>query len=313
LPRVEVNINLLYEVGAALRQGAKSVGLYRSEFLFLARRTLPTEEEQYGIYRKLLQQLAGRPVNIRTFDLRPDKLAAYSHLGTTAARPFDWRRVLESPPLQQLFADQVRAVLRAATHGPVRLLIPLVTTGELLDFVHETIDRVKSALGRERLDFAADVPVGAMIEVPAAAPMVSFWADRVSYFALGTNDLAASALGLDRDNPIATGGADPLHPGFLRIVRRVIEDAHTVDRPVTVCGEMAADPCGALALAALQVDALSVPVQRLAATREVLAALVPNELAQLRCDLLGQRTATEARAFLIHRMPGVESNNSNAL
>src|SRR5262249_18736887 len=107
LPGIEVNINLLYEARSAISQGAAGVGLYRSEFLFLARRTLPTEDEQVGIYRKLLQIMAGRPVTIRTFDLRPDKLTAYSHFGSAAARPFDWRLVLESPALQQLLQSQI--------------------------------------------------------------------------------------------------------------------------------------------------------------------------------------------------------------
>src|SRR5262249_20663042 len=134
LPRLEVNVNLLYEVESAVRQGAGGVGLYRSEFLFLARRSLPTEEEQVRIYRKLLRRLAGRPVSIRTFDLRPDKLASYSQLGA-AARSLDWRLVLESASIQQLFREQVRAILRAAVDGTVRILIPLVTSGELLQFV----------------------------------------------------------------------------------------------------------------------------------------------------------------------------------
>ncbi len=298
LPRVEVNINLLYEVAAAVRQGAGGVGLFRSEFLFLARRTLPTEEEQYTVYRKLVQQLAGRPVSVRTFDLRPDKLAACSLLGPAAARPFDWRRVLESPPLQQLFRDQVRAVLRAAALGPVRLLIPLVTSGELLDFVIEAVALAKDALARDGLDYARDVPLGAMIEVAAAAPMVGVWADRVSYFALGTNDLTASALGLDRDDPIAPGGADALHPGIVRLIRGMVTDARSAGRAVTVCGEMAADPLGALALAALEVDCLSVPVQRLAATRATLAGVSPAGLADLRKQLLNQPTTTATRDFL---------------
>ncbi len=305
LPRVEANVNLLYEVGPAVRAGAAGVGLYRSEFLFLARRTLPTEEEQYGVYRKLVEQLGGRPVSIRTFDLRPDKLGSYAHLGTAAARPFDWRRVLDSPPLQQLFRDQVRAVLRAAARGQVRLLIPLVTASELLDFVTETVARAKEALAKEGLDFAARVPLGAMIETAAAAPMVGMWSDRVDYFALGTNDLTASALGLDRDDPVVAGGADPLHPGMVRLIRGVVSDARSAGRSVTVCGEMAADPLGALALAALEVDSLSVPVRHLATTREALAGQTPAGLAGLRDELFRQRTAAEARQLLRRAMPAV--------
>jgi phosphotransferase system, enzyme I, PtsP len=301
LPRVEVNINLLYEVSHALQLGAVGVGLYRSEFLFLARRTLPTEEEQYGIYRKLVQQLDGRPVSIRTFDLRPDKLASYSGLGASEARPFDWRRVLSSPPLQQLFREQVRAVLRAAARGPVRLLIPLVTTTELLDFVLATVRQAEETLALDGLEFARNVPIGAMIEVAAAAPMVRLWAGQVAYFALGTNDLTASALGIERDDSVAAVDSDPLHPGMVRLIHGVIADAHAAGRPVTVCGEMAADPLGAAVLAALEVDCLSVPVQRLLATRETLAGLKPAASANLRSAILQQRTAAAIRELLKKR------------
>jgi phosphoenolpyruvate-protein kinase (PTS system EI component) len=114
VPRLEANINLLCEVDRAVAEGTEGVGLYRSEFLFLARRTLPTEEEQVGIYRKLLQRLGGRPATIRTYDFRPDKLAHYSHLSSSTSHPLDWRLVLDSLPLQKLFKDQVRAILRAA-------------------------------------------------------------------------------------------------------------------------------------------------------------------------------------------------------
>jgi phosphotransferase system enzyme I (PtsP) len=298
LPDVEVNINLLCEVEPAVRLGVAGVGLYRSEFLFLARRTLPTEEEQVGIYRKLLHQLDGRPVSIRTFDLRPDKLASYSHLGATASKQFDWRVVLESPPLQQLFMAQVRAILRAGILGPVRLLIPLVTRSELLDFVLHTLAEARASLQRDGFEFATNVPLGVMIEVAATIPMVAAWAEQVSFFALGTNDLTASALGIDRDDPLAVSQADPLHPGLLRLIDDVVTVAHHASRRVTVCGEMAGDAAGAVALAALQIDALSVAVHQFASTRQTLAHLSAEELAKLRPVLLRQRTATEIREVL---------------
>ncbi len=297
LPRVEVNINLLCEVRSALPLGIEGVGLYRSEFLFLARRALPTEEEQVGIYGKLLQLLAGRPVTIRTFDFRPDKLAGFSPLGP-AARPFDWRLVLESPPLQQLFRDQVRAILRAATLGPVRILVPLVTSSELLDFVTQTLAEARAALAKESLPHKADVPLGVMIEVAASVAMVPAWAEQVAFFALGTNDLTATALGLDRDDPLSSRQADALHPGLLRLIGRVVADAHAAGRPVSVCGEIAADPLGAAALAALGVDSLSVPVNQFAATRQALAGLNPSALAGLKPLLLRQRTTEAVRTLL---------------
>jgi phosphoenolpyruvate-protein kinase (PTS system EI component) len=298
LPRLEVNVNLLGEAASAVRQGAVGVGLYRSEFLFLARRTLPTEEEQVGIYRKLLHLLDGRPASIRTFDLRPDKMASYANLGPAAARPFDWRRVLETPSLRQLFRDQVRAILRAAAGGPARILVPLVTSTELLDFVGETVAEARAALVRDGLEFGRDVPLGVTIEAAAAVPLVGEWAGAVDFFALGTNDLTASALGLERDDPVADTLADSLHPGLLRLVDTVITEAHRAGRQVTVCGEMAADPLGSVALAALGVDTLSVPVNQLAATRQGLARLSAEGLAELRLELLRQRTTARIRELL---------------
>jgi phosphotransferase system enzyme I (PtsP) len=298
LPSVEVNINLLYEARSAFNLGASGVGLYRSEFLFLARRTLPTEEEQVEIYRKLLHTMRGRPVTIRTFDLRPDKLAAYSHFGSTTGRPFDWRLVLDSPPLQQLFQDQVRAILRASTVGPVRILVPLVTSSELLDFVLETVAKARDSLTAEGLPFAPDVPLGAMIETAAAVSLVSTWTEQVSFFAIGTNDLAASALGLDRDDPLLARQADALHPGLLRLLHGVAAEAHAAGRPVSVCGEIAADPLGALALAALGVDSLSVPVNQLAAARRAMAGCNAATLAEVKTELLRQRTTAAIRTLL---------------
>ena len=195
--------------------GPGGVGLYRSEFLFLARRTLPTEDEQVGIYRKLLHRLDGRPVTIRTFDLRPDKVAAYGRLGSAAAKSYDWRLVLESLPLRQLSMSRSRAILRAATEGPARVLIPLVTRSEIVDFVRETAQAALDELTKEGLEFAADVPFGLMIETAAAGPLVADSAQQFAFFSLGTNDLTASALGLNRDDPAWAAQMDPLHPGLL--------------------------------------------------------------------------------------------------
>ncbi|MFQ3649728.1 MAG: putative PEP-binding protein [Gemmataceae bacterium] len=300
MPKVEVNVNLLYEAQTGYHLGAAGVGLYRSEFLFLARRTLPTEDEQVTIYRKLIEWMKGRPVTIRTFDLRPDKLANVSHMGPSATRPFDWRIVLQSPPLQKLFSEQIRAILRAATAGTVRILIPLVTRSEVLDFVFETLARARESLAREGLDHVPHLPVGVMIEVPAAVPLVPIWADQVDFFALGTNDLTASAMGVDRDDPIGEGQLDSLHPGLLRLIHATVRDAHAARRSVSVCGELAADPIGAMALVALEVDSLSVPVQQFAATREALARIKPASISELKPQLLRQRSSRAVRTLIAH-------------
>jgi phosphotransferase system, enzyme I, PtsP len=310
LPVVEANINLLYEVRQAVGEGACAVGLYRTEFLFLARRTLPTEEEQVEIYSKLLEKLGGRPASIRTFDMRPDKLAHHPHW-TLSAQAFDWRLVLESQPMRKLFRDQIRAILRAATLGPARILVPMVLRTELLDFVLATVDQAKKELRSEGLDFGEQVPLGITIEGAAAAPLVELWSDQVDFFALGTNDLAASALGLDRNDPVGAQPNDAFHPGMLRLMDDVIRAAHEAGKPVTVCGEIAGDPHGVLAMAALQVDSISVAVHQIAVVRRSLAKHSSEELTRVASQFLHLRTGDQVRDFLGQFR--TLSNNSAAL
>lgn len=298
LPAVEANINLLSEVTQAVQQGATGIGLYRTEFLFLARRSLPGEEEQVGIYRKLLSRLQGRPVSIRTFDLRPNKLVHRSPLTPSAAEALDTRRLLESPPLQKLFKDQVRAILRAAATGPARLLVPLVTSTEQLEWVIGTVAAARHELVQEGLEHGRRVPLGVMVEVAGVVPLLASWAERVDFFAVGTNDLVASALGLDRDDPVGGARQDFLHPGVLRMLHDVVAPARRAGRRVTVCGEMASDPAGVRALAALDVDAVSVPVHQLSPTRLVLGQLSPQRLDDLAGALTAARTVAQVRELL---------------
>lgn len=298
MPRIEANVNLLSEAARVLASGASGVGLYRTEMLFLARRTLPTEEEQVEIYRKLIDALKGRPATIRTFDLRPDKLAHGSTAAASMAQTLDWRLVLESPILQRLFKEQVRAIFRAAAIGPVRLLIPLVTRSRLLEFAIATVEQARQELLREDLEFGRDVPLGVMIEVAAVAPLIDAWSDRVDFFSLGTNDLIASALGINRDDPVGTLGDDILHPGLIRMIGDMIASAHRAGRPVSVCGEMAADPEGAIALVALGADSLSLAVDRVASIRQLMSRLDAESLAALGTKLHEARTVDEVRALI---------------
>jgi len=306
-PRVDANVNLLGEAGRVIDAGACAVGLYRSEMIFLARRTLPTEEEQVEIYRKLIDAVGGRPVTIRTFDLRPDKLAHGSMAASSASHPLDWRLVLEAPALQRLFKEQVRAILRAAADGPVRLLIPLVDSDALLTFALSTIREARRELAREALAHDGDVPVGAMIEVAAVVPLIADWADRVDFFSLGTNDLTASALGQDRDHPVGARGDDALHPGLVRLIASAIDAAREAGRPVSACGEMAADPRGSLILAALGADSLSVAVDRVRAVRESLGRLPASRRQGLRDRLLRAHSAAEAARALAPFLPAAPS------
>lgn len=300
IPRVEANVNLLGEAASVLARGASGVGLYRSEMLFLARRTLPTEEEQVEIYRKLVAALKGAPVTIRTFDLRPDKLGHGATVAASIAQTMDWRLVLDSPVLQKLFKEQVRAIFRAAAAGPVRLLVPFVTRSRLLDFVHATVGQARSELTSEGLEFNRDVPLGVMVEVAAVAPLIEVWSDRVDFFSLGTNDLIASALGINRDDPVGTLEDDVLHPGLIRTIAESIAAAHRAGRSVSVCGEMASDRDGAFALAALGADSLSLAMDRIPAIREAFSQIEPATLPELGAEII-QAGTTERIKHLINQ------------
>jgi phosphotransferase system enzyme I (PtsP) len=298
MPRIEANVNLLNEAARVIDCGARGVGLYRSEMLFLARRTLPTEEEQVEIYRKLIEALDGRPTTIRTFDLRPDKLAHGSCAPMSSAQALDWRLVHESPILQRLFKDQVRAILRAAAAGPVRLLIPLVTRNRLLDFAIATVEQARNELILEGLEHGEGVPLGVTIEVAAVVPLVAEWSQRVDFFALGTNDLIASALGIDRADPVGALDDDLLHPGLIRMIGEVISSAHTAGRPVSVCGEMASDLDGALVLAALGADSLSLAVDRVGPVCQLLARIDAGSLPELGSRLIEASTVEQIKTLL---------------
>ena len=298
IPRVEANVNLLSEADQVVAHAAGAVGLYRSEMIFLARRTLPTEEEQVEIYRRLIEAVHGRRVTIRTFDLRPDKLAQGSSAAPSSTHALDWRLILEAPNLQRMFKAQVRAILRAAAAGPIRLLVPLVSRTALLDFALATVHEAPAELTAEGLPFGSDVPFGAMIETSSAVPLAESWAKRVDYFAVGTNDLIASALGLSREDPVGARTDDVMHPGLIRMIAAVIDAAHKRGRQVSTCGEMASDPAGTVVLAALGADSLSVAVDRLDDVRRTLDALEPADLPTLRSGLLEAETAEEVARLI---------------
>jgi phosphotransferase system enzyme I (PtsP) len=299
VPTVFVNINLLWEVPTALHLGAEGVGLFRSEFMLLARRTIPTEEEQFAIYSKLLKNMQGRPTTIRTFDLRPDKLASFSDIGGAASRAYDWRKVLDSPPLQKLFYEQVRAIMRAGVEGKPKILIPLVASTETLDFVMQTMQDARESLSQEKLDHNPDIPLGLMVETAASIPMMPFWADKASFFALGTNDLFASVIGLDRNEEAGSSQGDHCHPGFLNILSSAIDHAHAAGKPITVCGELASDPLGATFLASCNVSAISVSVQRLHPILRVLNSIDEASLNEFRATYKKLTKASEVRDMLL--------------
>ncbi len=242
--RLQANLELAEDVELAKANGAHGVGLYRTEFLYMNRADLPDEEEHLANYSAMLGALDGRPITIRTLDLGVDKHSeALARPGSNVSNPALGLRAirlcLKEP---ELFRPQVRAILRASALGPVRLMLPLVTSVHELDRALAIVAELKQQLDRDGLAYDAAMPIGAMIEVPAAALTAHAIARRMDFLSIGTNDLIQYTLAIDRLDDAVNDLFDPAHPAILRLIRLTIEAGRALDVPVGMCGEMAGDP-----------------------------------------------------------------------
>jgi len=238
------NLELPEDTLAARANGATGVGLYRTEFLYMNRDTLPDEEEHLAAYLEVIRGLAGIPVTIRTLDLGVDKqVDSDSHFCPPVCNPALGLRAirlcLKEP---ELFRPQLRAILRASAFGPVRLMVPMLSSLQELGSVLAIIEQIRRELEAEGIAFDPDMPVGGMIEVPAAALSAKAFARRLDFLSIGTNDLIQYTLAIDRIDDTVSYLYDPLHPAILRLIRMTIEAGHARRVPVSMCGEMAGNP-----------------------------------------------------------------------
>ena len=238
------NIEFPEEVTHCTDRGADGIGLYRTEFLYLRQDSEPTEEVHYEAYCSVVQAMGDRPVVIRTLDLGADKVpASFNRLASRSANPvLGLRSIRLSLQNLPLFKTQLRAILRAAVHGDVRIMFPLIST--LLEFrqAKMILSDVAEDLEEQGLPFNRDVPVGMMVEVPSAALMAAEFAREVDFFSIGTNDLIQYALAADRADPAVASLYNSADPAILRLIRMVVDAARQRDIPVTVCGQMSSDP-----------------------------------------------------------------------
>ncbi|MDD4880527.1 MAG: phosphoenolpyruvate--protein phosphotransferase, partial [Gallionellaceae bacterium] len=235
------NIDQPEDVKEAVQENAAGIGLFRSEFLFMNRPDLPSEDEQFEAYRRVVKAMKGKPVVIRTLDIGADKSPDWLH--ATSVNPALGLRAirlcLAEPPL---FITQIRAILRAGRHGPVRILIPMLASLNELDQALELIASAKAGLERDGLAFNAITPIGGMIEVPAAALAAEWFARKLDFMSIGTNDLIQYTLAIDRTDDTVAHLYDPLHPAVIQLIMHTLKVGQRLDCPVSVCGEMAGDP-----------------------------------------------------------------------
>jgi phosphotransferase system enzyme I (PtsI) len=244
----QANIELPEEIGPALAMGAEGVGLFRSEFIYLRRETLPTEEDHFEIYSRLARGAHPRPVTIRTLDIGGEKSLPQLNIEKEPNPALGLRAVRFSLRNRDLFRVQLRAILRASTGKNVRVLVPMVTEVDEISEVKGIFEDVKRELRRKGEAFDEKIPFGVMIEVPAAAALADVLLKEVDFVSIGTNDLIQYFLAVDRSNEFVTYLFKPFHPAVLRLIRSVIQAARKAEKDVVVCGEMAADTLGAIVL-----------------------------------------------------------------
>ena len=241
--RLQANVELPQDFEIVRQVGASGVGLYRTEFLYMNRETPPEEEEHYETYLSVLDTMAGLPLTIRTVDLGADKQVDGGRQGgSVQANPaLGLRAVRLCLKEPALFRPQLRAILRASAHGSIRLMIPMLSNMQETGQVLEMIDEIKAELGNQGVEFDEAIPVGAMIEVPAAAICADIFAGQLDFLSIGTNDLIQYTIAIDRVDDEVSYLYEPLHPAVLRLIRMTIDAGARADIPVAMCGEMAGD------------------------------------------------------------------------
>lgn len=291
--RVEVaaNVNRAVEAPKAIEEGADGVGLMRTEFLFLARDSAPTEDEQFEAYRGMAQALEGRPLIIRTLDIGGDKEVPYLNIPREDNSFLGIRGIRLCLVRPDLFIPQLKAIYRAAAYGKIHIMLPMIATLEEVEQARAITERVRQELN------APPVPLGIMIEVPSAVLMADYLAQEVDFFSIGTNDLTQYTLAMDRLHPQLAKQADALHPAVLRMIERTVQAATKAGKWVGVCGGIAGDPKGATILTGLGVAELSVSVPNIAEIKAHIRSRSLAEMQQIAQQALQCRTAAEVRSL----------------
>lgn len=297
---LQANLELPEDVEIAQANGASGIGLYRTEFLYMNRDDLPDEAEHLATYAAMVENLDGIPITIRTLDFGVDKrTGALPVGGANLCNPALGLRAirfcLEEPAL---FHPQLRAILRAAALGPVRLMLPMVTTVQELDSVLALIEELKRQLRQEGLAYDDALPVGAMIEVPAAALTARAIAQRMDFLSIGTNDLIQYTLAVDRLDDSVNYLFDPIHPAILRLIRMTIEAGAAMDVPVSMCGEMAGDPRYTRLLLGMGLREFSMQPGAILDIKDILLECDTQDLRQRTTELFTHLDHTESARLL---------------
>ncbi|MBN2495326.1 MAG: phosphoenolpyruvate--protein phosphotransferase [Deltaproteobacteria bacterium] len=304
--RLSANIEMADEVESALRYGAESIGLFRTEFLFMGTRA-PTEGAQRKVYSRVLKSMSPRPATIRTMDLGGDKGHQMFGMEHEANPALGLRSIRLSLRHQRVFLAQLRALLRASVDGQLRILFPMISCRSEILQAMELLEEARRQLRQKGQAFADDIQVGMMIEVPSAAFMSAMFAKEVDYFSIGTNDLIQYTLAVDRHNEQVAYLYNPLHISVLRLLKLIVDDAHAAGIWVSMCGEMAGDPLFLPILLGLGLDEISMNPLALPFVRHMVRHSKVSDARRLTRSVMklgdSQQTSRAVREFMAEQFP----------
>ncbi|SFL48553.1 phosphotransferase system, enzyme I, PtsI [Paenibacillus sp. 1_12] len=290
--QLAANISTVKELDQVLNNGASGVGLFRTEFLYMDRDTLPLEEEQFGVYKQVAEKLGGKRVVIRTLDIGGDKSLDYFALPEEDNPALGYRAIRISLDRIDLFKTQLRAILRASFYGNVKILYPMISSIEELDKANAVLELAKEELRAEQIPFQEHIEIGIMIEVPAAVVIADLLAQKVNFFSIGTNDLVQYVLAVDRMNETVAHLYNPFHPAVLRMLKSTVEAAKSANIHVSVCGEMAGDIRALPIWLGLDIKELSMSIQSILRVKNSLLQSHFNQSSNIWEELLRCSTST---------------------
>jgi phosphotransferase system enzyme I (PtsI) len=296
------NIELPREVGPALSLGAEGIGLFRSEFIYLQNTLLPTEEDHFEIYSQLAKDSGAYPIYIRTMDVGGEKNLPQLNIEKEPNPALGLRAIRLSLRERELFKIQLRAIFRASRDGNVKILFPMVTELEEVHEIKLLLEEVKAELREKKIGFNPDIPLGIMIEVPAAAAITDLLVQEVDYISIGTNDLIQYYLAVDRSNELVSYLYKPFHPSVLRLIQHIIKTGQSYGKEVTVCGEMAADPLSALVLLGFGLRKFSMNPIFIPRVKNTLRSVDCAGIKKIVARAMQQKTAQEIEEYLLEKI-----------
>ncbi|MDE5166867.1 phosphoenolpyruvate--protein phosphotransferase [Paenibacillus larvae] len=300
------NIGNPQDAHAAERSGAEGIGLYRSEFLYMGRQSLPSEEEQFDAYKVVAEIFGSKaPVVIRTLDIGGDKELPYMDLPKEANPFLGYRAIRLCLDRKDIFKTQLRAILRASSFGNIKLMYPMIATMQELREANAILAEVKQELDKENIPYNREMEVGMMIEVPAAALVADQLAREVDFFSIGTNDLVQYTMAADRMNERVSYLTEPFNPAVLRLIRNVINAAHQQGKWAGMCGEMAGNLTAILLLVGLGLDEFSMSAGSILSARALMSRLNRPEMQKLAEEALNMTSAEEIKQYVESKVPAV--------